>query len=191
MDYKMIVSELQQASMFDLFRLQAAITRLLDDPARLTAIKHQLREGTDITYFSERENRLVPARILEIRKTRTLVQDLETSKRWTLPLYMINIAQVDTDITPPHRGLDRLSLRLGESVGFAARDGRERFGTVVKLNPKRAKIETEEGVWSVPYSMLFHVIEGQPGQGRTITLSAPDQGPAEATQTDPFHTDDR
>ena len=81
MDYNLVLSELQKASMFDLFRLQAAIGKLLDDPARLIAIKHALRPGMEITYFHEQGNRLVPARVLQIRKTRVAVQDLETGKR--------------------------------------------------------------------------------------------------------------
>lgn len=84
MDYNLILSELQQASMFDLFLLQAAIGKLLDDPARLIAIKRALRPGMEITYFHEQGNRLVPARVLQIRKTRAAVQDLETGKRWTI-----------------------------------------------------------------------------------------------------------
>ncbi len=57
MDYNLILSELQQASTFDLFRLQAAIGTLLDDPARLAAIKRELRPGMEITYFDAERTR--------------------------------------------------------------------------------------------------------------------------------------
>jgi hypothetical protein len=43
MDYELIVSALQKASAFDLYRLQSAIGHLLDDPLLLNAIKRQLR----------------------------------------------------------------------------------------------------------------------------------------------------
>ncbi|MCU7918628.1 MAG: hypothetical protein KZQ95_09750 [Candidatus Thiodiazotropha sp. (ex Epidulcina cf. delphinae)] len=168
MDYNLILSELQQASMFDLFRLQAAIGKLLDDPARLIVIKRALRPGMEITYFHEQGNRLVPARVLQIRKTRAAVQDLETGKRWTIPLYMINLENQDTDITPNQQGVDRLSLRIGDTVGFAGREGQELFGAIIKLNPKRAKIQTEKGIWAVPYSMLFPVIDGEHGNDLLI-----------------------
>ena len=161
MDYELIVSALQKASAFDLYRLQSAIGHLLDDPLRLNAIKRQLRPGMEITYFEPQENRLIPVQVLEIRRTRVAIQELQTGKRWTVPLYMINIEGTDTDITPKKSHVDRLSLKIGDQVGFTGRDGSELFGTVVKLNPKRAKIQTRQGVWAVPYSMLFTIIDGE------------------------------
>jgi hypothetical protein len=161
MDYELIVSALQKASAFDLFRLQSAIGHLLDNPLRLNPIKCQLRPGMEITYFEPQENRLIPAQILEIRRTRAAIRELATSKRWTIPLYMINLEGADTDITPNKHHVDRLSLKIGDQVGFTGKDGGEMFGTVIKLNPKRAKIQTHQGIWAVPYSMLFTIINGK------------------------------
>jgi hypothetical protein len=152
---------LQKASAFDLYRLQSAIGPLLDDPLRLNAIKRQLRPGMEITYFEPQENRLIPVQVLEIRRTRVAIQELQTGKRWTVPLYMINIEGTDTDITPKKNHIDRLSLKIGDQVGFTGKDGSELFGAVIKLNPKRAKIQTRQGVWAVPYSMLFTIIDGE------------------------------
>ncbi len=168
MDFNLILSELRNASTFDLYRLQAAISKLLDDPERVIAIKRQLRPGMEITYFHPEENRLIPVRLLEPRKTRALVQDLRSERQWTIPLFMINLQSVDTDIAPRRDGVDRLSLRIGDTVGFTGRDGRELFGTLIKLNPKRAKIQTTKGVWIVPYAMLFTVIEGELAETRLI-----------------------
>jgi hypothetical protein len=168
MDYELIVSELQKASAFDLYRLQSAIGHLLDDPARLNSIKHQLRPGMEITYFEPQENRLIPAQVLEIRRTRVAIQELETRKRWTVPLYMINIEDTNTDIPSKSNQVDRLSLKIGDQVGFTARDGDELFGIVTKLNPKRAKIQTGQGVWAVPYSMLFTVIDSDHSQDQVV-----------------------
>ena len=164
MDYNLVVSELQKASAFDLYRLHTAIGHLLDDPGRLAAIKRQLRVGLEVTYFDAQKNRLVPAQVLEIRRTQASVRELQTGKRWTVPLYMINVEGTDTDIAPKKNRVDRLSLKIGDQVGFTGRDGSELFGTVIKLNPKRAKIQTNQGIWAVPYSMLFTVIDG--GQAR-------------------------
>ena len=161
MDYNLIVSELRKASTFDLYRLQAAIAKLLDDPERMSAIKRQLTPGMELTYFDQEENRLIPAKLLEVRKTRAMVQDLQSERRWTIPLFMINLQGADTAIAPRGGGLDRLSLRIGDTVGFIGRDGEELFGTLTRLNPKRAKIQTAKGVWAVPYAMLFTVIDGE------------------------------
>ena len=170
MDYELIVSALQKASAFDLYRLQSAIGHLLDDPLRLNAIKRQLRPGMEITYFEPQENRLIPAQVLEIRRTRAAIQELPTGKRWTIPLYLINIEGADADITPKKNHVDRLSLKIGDQVGFTGKDGSELFGAVIKLNPKRAKIQTRQGIWSVPYSMLFTIIDGE--QARDLFVPA-------------------
>ncbi len=167
-NYNLILSELQKASTFDLYRLQAAIDKLLDDPNRLSTIKRQLRPGMEISYFNEQENRLIPARLLETRKTRASVQDLESGKRWTIPLYMINLQEADIHIAPQRGNVDRLSLRIGDTVGFEGRDSQELFGKVIKLNPKRAKIKTTNEIWNVPYSMLFAVIEGKQSHEQLI-----------------------
>ena len=168
MDYELIVSALQKASAFDLYRLQSAIGHLLDDPLCLNAIKRQLRTGMEITYFEPQENRLIPAQVLEIRRTRVAIQELSTGKRWTVPLYMINIEGADTDITPKKNHVDRLSLKIGDQVGFSGKDGGELFGVVIKLNPKRAKIQTRQGIWAVPYSMLFTIIDGEQARDQFV-----------------------
>ncbi|MCP4926655.1 MAG: hypothetical protein GY916_11990, partial [Gammaproteobacteria bacterium] len=171
-DYDLLLSELRNASLFDLYRLQAAIGRLLDDPARQVAVKRLLRPGMETTYFDTQANRLVPARVLQVRKSRVLVEDLETGKRWTIPVYLFNLQGENPDLTPPGNSVDRLSLRIGDRVGFTGRDGQELMGTVIKLNPKRAKLETPEGIWNVPYSLLFPVIEG--GHGHDALLPRAD-----------------
>ncbi len=168
MDYELIVSALQKASAFDLFRLQSAIGHLLEDPLRLNAIKRLLRPGMEITYFEPQENRLIPAQILEIHRTRAAIRELSTGKRWTVPLYMINIEGANTDITPNNHHVDRLSLKIGDQVGFTGKDGGELFGSVIKLNPKRAKIQTNQGIWAVPYSMLFTIIDGKQAREQSI-----------------------
>jgi len=173
-NYDLVLSELQQASSFELFRLQAAISTLLDDPDRLKAIKQQLRPGMDISYFHEQENRLKPAKLLEVRKTRAAIQDYTTNKRWSIPLYQINLENAETNLTPQREGVDRLSLRIDDRVGFRGKDNEEQFGTVIKLNPKRAKIKVGDTLWSVPYAMLFSIIDGEQGADLFIPADSPD-----------------
>lgn len=71
--------------MFDLIRLQASIGQLPDGPARLIAIKRALKPGMEITCLHAQANRLIPARVLQIRQTRVVIQKLETGKVWTIP----------------------------------------------------------------------------------------------------------
>jgi len=173
-NYDLVLSELQQASSFELFRLQAAISTLLDDPGRLNAIKQRLRPGMEISYFHEQENRLIPAKLLEVRKTRAAIQDCNTGKRWTIPLYQINLEGADTDLASQRQGVDRLSLRIDDRVGFKGKNSEELFGTVIKLNPKRAKIKVGDTLWSVPYAMLFSIIDVERGADLFIPAGSPD-----------------
>jgi hypothetical protein len=170
--YDRVLGELNKASTFDLYRLQAAIGKLLSDPQRLQAIKRRLSAGMQISYFDERRNCLVPARVLEVRKSRALLAELEGGEHWTVPLYMLNLEGTDTSISPPRGQLDRLSSKVGDRVGFENRDGQSIFGTISKLNPKRAKVQTTTGVWNVPYSMLFPIIEGEQG-GESLVQTGP------------------
>jgi hypothetical protein len=43
MDYSIIIGELKQASLFDLYRLSVAINQQLENPRRLSEIKESLR----------------------------------------------------------------------------------------------------------------------------------------------------
>lgn len=173
MKYDLVMSELQQASTFDLFRLQQAIGRLLDDPQRMSALKRRLKPGMDITYFDSDRNSLVPVELLEVHRTRASVREKHSGTHWTIPLYMINVDSVDTDIVTNKNQVDRLSLKTGDQVGFTNRDGEDVYGTVVKLNPKRAKIKTRDTIWAVPYSMLFTVIDGELAQEYLPAAKAP------------------
>lgn len=161
MNYDLIVNELKTASSFNLYRLVTVINQLLEDPVRLAAIKRSLRPGMEASYFHAAQNRLVPVRVLEVRRTRAAVQELQTGEKWTVPLYMINVDEEVVQVAPQRGQVDRLSLRIGEMVGFKDRDGIEVYGRVVKLNPKRAKILTPRGTWAVPYNLLFSVIDGE------------------------------
>lgn len=75
------------------------------------------------------------------------------------------------------QALDRNSLRVGDRVGFKDRQGQERFGQVVKLNPKSASVQVDALRWRVGYALLLPVIDGAlgdatqalPGQWVAIT----------------------
>ncbi len=141
--------------------MQAAIIMLLEDSNRLSMVKQKLKPGMEVEYFDVDQNRLIPGQILEIRKTRVSVQNHQSGKRWNIPFYMLNVDDSPVDIKAQQHQVDRLSLKVGDLVGFVNKHDREMYGPVVKLNPKRAKIKTSEGIWAVPYSMLYSIIEGE------------------------------
>lgn len=172
MDYSALRKELDKASLFELWRLNAMIWRALDDPARLNAIKGKIRIGMKVSYFEKEENRELSAEILDIKRTRVLVRNLHDGRRWNLPFYMLNLEGVDTAVasrSDPNL-VDRASLRVGDKVGYFDRQGQERYGEVLRLNPKTAKVRLTTGeVWRVSYSLLFHVLDGEvTGDGHAL-----------------------
>ncbi len=51
MDYTNTLKTLQEASAFDLFRLRAAIDRVLDQPGWMQAVQSRPRAGQSVQYF--------------------------------------------------------------------------------------------------------------------------------------------
>ena len=168
MDYAQILHELETASVFDLWRLKIAIGKMIDDPKRHRGIKAQLRVGKVIQYFEADQNRLIDAEIVEVKRTRTLVKNINDGGLWNIPFYMINIEGADTDIHVNRESgkLDRNNLKVGDHVGWiSSRTGQEMYGEVTKLNPKKARVLVEnQHTWTVSYSLLFPVMDGNTAQ---------------------------
>ena len=164
MNYNLILEELGRASLFELYRLNAAIGNQLDDPARIAAVKRALTVGQTLRWFDRDANRLVEAKLLRINRTRAEVQNIADGKPWTIPFYLIDLEGEDVAIAARKRqALDRNSLRVGDGVAFKDRHGQERFGQVVKLNVKSASVQVGAGRWRVGYSLLAPVIDGVVG----------------------------
>src|SRR5215218_8357981 len=121
MDYTSVIDELRSASLFDLYRLRAALSLVLEDPERIEQVRARLRPGMAVTYFDEAQNRLVEERVRELHRTRLLVENRQDGELWSSPFGAVNIGGVKTDIgvgfAGPH-GLDRSRLKVGDMVGF-------------------------------------------------------------------------
>jgi hypothetical protein len=83
-----------------LHRLQSAIYQELNNPKRIDEIKSQLKIGQPISYFDPKTNGLIDAVILKIQITRCLVRNVKDNKTLNLPLYYLNLDDVDADIKP-------------------------------------------------------------------------------------------
>jgi hypothetical protein len=164
MDYSKIIEELQKASLFDLYRLQVAISRLLENPDAIQAIRNQLKPDQVITYFGATENREIEARVLKLKQTRVLVENLHDKQLWNISFSSINLARVDTALFPPSSqvGLDKNQLKVGDRVGFLDQQNNDLYGEVTRLNRKTATVVLDDGaVWRVSYKLLSLVIEGE------------------------------
>lgn len=164
MEFSHLLQELDKASAFELFRLNVAISRALDDPQRLLAVKTALHLGMETTYFEVAAGREFPCRVEQIGRTKVVVIDLEDNKRYKLPYYMLNLNQVDTVIREDQKrkGMSRQELGVDSQVGFIhSKTGEQITGTVLRLNAKTVTIETAKGQWRVGYASLFPLIEGE------------------------------
>jgi hypothetical protein len=172
-DINVILEQVERLSLFELNRLRSAISIILDDPLQNEAIKQHLKIGMKITYFSNQKNDLVEATITEIRKTWVSVVNTQDNESWNVKFYSINLEGLNIKINPrnPSEGLDRNSLNVGARVGWYSKLGYEIYGMVEKLNPKKALIRLGDGQqWTVPYSLLFLVMDGVSIQGGQLCI---------------------
>ena len=168
MNYSKILAELNSASLFELYRLEQAIGRSLEDPVRIREIKDSLTVGQDIEYFDAEENRLIQARIVELKRTRALVKNRHNGALWNIPFYHINLDHADVAISGSTGKLDRNSLKVGDKVAFKDRKGNELFGEVIKLNQKTAGVLVGTTRWKVGYRLLSPIIEGELGSEANV-----------------------
>jgi hypothetical protein len=90
MDYSKIIENLKQASLFDLYRLSVAIDHQLENPQRIAEVKKHIKPGQTISYFDPTENRLIEAKVINLKRTQLLVENTHDQQRWTIPLYWVN-----------------------------------------------------------------------------------------------------
>jgi len=161
-DYNSILEQIEDWSLFEIYRLRVALENILDNPARQLAIKNKLKPGMEVDFFCSRANASIPAKIIEVKKSWALIKSINDGKLWDTRLYTFNLAGIDTSIKPKRNTgrLDKNSLKVGDRVGWHSKLGYDLFGVVKKLNPKRALVALPDGViWSVGYSLLFLIMD--------------------------------
>lgn len=160
MDMSRLARELDEATSFELYRLQSMIDAMLDDPKRIERVRRTVSLGDEVEYFSPDENKTTRSRLLQFRRSRVVVEDLDDGKRWNVPYCALNLEETDVSLPPnTSTSLGRSDLSVGDQVGFRDRDGRERYGMVTRLNPKTVTLRCEDQKWRVAYSFLFQVFD--------------------------------
>jgi hypothetical protein len=156
-----LVEELATAPVFELYRLRAAIDQLVQDPARVAKVKACLRPGMTISWFDECKNRLFDAKILELQRTRVLVQNVEDGARWQVSYASLNLEGVPVHL-PASGEMGRLAWKVGDSVAFRDKQNRDLYGTIVSLNPKTATVVLKDNhKWRVAYQLLIPVWDAE------------------------------
>ena len=80
MDFNKLIETAENASAFELWRMYCAFSRMMEDPKKIMAARSQLRPGMDISYFERRDNCLIDAVVIELGRTRVLVQNKNDGK---------------------------------------------------------------------------------------------------------------
>jgi len=165
MDYSLILSKLNSASLFELYRLNASINQQLKDPQKIRLIQNALKVGQLIKYFEASENRLIDAEVIELKRTKVLVKNKHDNELWNIPYYFINLDNSNIDIhAEPRQKINRNNLKVGDKVCFKDKKGNEVFGEVTKLNQKTSGILVGNVQWRVAYSLLSPIIDGELGE---------------------------
>ena len=184
MNFSDVIQTLNQASAFELYRMRAAIDRVLDEPRWSQAIQAQLKVGQAVQYFDPQANALKRGQILEMRRKQAVILDLDDAKRWIISYAALNIDGADIQIREHKpQGLGRNEVAIGEVVGFLDRDQQQRTGQIIRLNDKTVTLQCGKGQWRVAYSFLHrvvdagafaqHVIELEAEMQQTHSLNAP------------------
>jgi len=171
MNFSETIATLNSASAFELFRLRAAIDRVLDQPGWMDAVRSRLRVGQPIQYFDPVANRSQQGRVLELRRKQAVALDLATQKRWLISYAAINLDGADVEIRErPRQGLGRNEVATGDVVGFMDRNHQQRSGRIFRLNDKTVTLTCGQQQWRVAYGLLHRVVDGSASSGELLEL---------------------
>ena len=160
MNFSDVLKALNQASAFELYRMRAAIDRVLGEPRWLLSVQARLRVGQSVQYFDSQTNALRHGQILEMRRKQAVVLDRDDGRRWLISYAAINLDGADVQIREqPRQGLGRNEVAVGEVVGFVDRDQNQRSGQVIRLNDKTVTLLCNHQKWRVAYAFLHRVVE--------------------------------
>ena len=142
---------------------RVAIQNELDNPQRLTSVVGKVKIGDIVEYFESQTNQFIQATVLEKRLKKVLVKNIEDQKRWIFPYHMLNIDSRSFVFAKKEHGLDKNTIKVGDSVGFYhVRYGEDIAGHVQRLNQKTVTIQTaNKNQWRVPYRHLYPIIDGK------------------------------
>ena len=162
MNFSEIIKTLNSASAFDLYRMRAAIDRVLDEPRWLQSVQVRLKVGQEVEYFDPQSNALKRGRVLEMRRKQAVVLDLDDPKRWLISYAAINLDGADVNIRENKvQGLGRNEVAIGDVVGFLDRDQQQRIGKIIRLNDKTVSLQIGDAQWRVAYAYLHRVVDAE------------------------------
>lgn len=84
MNFSDVLGALNDASAFELYRMRAAIDRVLNEPRWVLAVQSRLRVGQTIEYIDSQSNKPRRGQVLEMRRKQAVVLDQDDGRRWLI-----------------------------------------------------------------------------------------------------------
>lgn len=176
MNFSDVLNALNQASAFELYRMRAAIDRVLDEPRWLLAIQARLQVGQPVEYFDAQANTLRRGQVLELRRKQAVVLDRDDGRRWLISYAAINLDGADVEIREQKpQGLGRNEVAIGDVVGFVDRNQQQRGGRIIRLNDKTVTLQCGQQQWRVAYCFLHRVVESDAIEHDVLALDVAPQ----------------
>ncbi len=173
MNFSEVIKTLNSASAFDLYRMRAAIDRVLNEPRWMQSVQVRLKVGQDVQYFDPQANALKRGKVLEMRRKQVVVLDMMDARRWLISYAAINLDGTDVEIRENRsQGLGRNEVAIGDVVGFVDRDQNQRTGKIIRLNDKTVTLKSGAGQWRVAYAYLHRVVDAVMAFEGTIDTDA-------------------
>jgi hypothetical protein len=164
-----LVDLLNRASSLQLFQLSSLIERMLSDPRRIIAVRVNMHLGQTVRFVDWRDGSLREGKVLAMKDTQVVLQDLVERREWKLPYAAIEPpapnatarAQVAAAAPPPAPPKPtRNDFRCGEKVAFEDKYLQTVVGTIVRINDRTASIDPGDGTkWRVGFGLLRHVLD--------------------------------
>lgn len=170
-EYDRLVAFLNNASLFEIYRVSHAIRNELENPKRILAVKEKLKEGAYVEYFDAKTQALIRARLIKRNQKNVLVQNCCDMKQWQIPYHSLKLDSREFNFrNPDKKGLHKNELSVGQWVGFTnSRNGETVVGRIQGLNQKTVSLMTAQGHrWRVAYQLLYTIIDGQTNENESI-----------------------
>jgi hypothetical protein len=171
MNFSEVIKSLNGASAFELYRVRAAIDRVLDDPRWMQSVQSRLRVGQKVEYFDPQDNALKSGVVLELRRKQAVV--ITNFRRWLISYAAINVNGIDVQIRENKaKGLGRNEVAIGDTVGFVDREKNQHIGKIIRLNDKTVSLQCAGTQWRVAYAYLHRVVDAHSSDQGTIDVAA-------------------
>jgi hypothetical protein len=172
MNFSEVIKSLSNASAFDLYRMRAAIDRVLDEPRWMQSVQVLLKVGQDVQYFDPQANALRRGKVIEMRRKQAVVLDMDDARRWLISYAAINLDGSDVQIREnKSQGLGRNEVAIGDIVGFVDRNQNQRTGKIIRLNDKTVSLQCGATQWRVAYAFLHRVVDADGYEPGTIEVN--------------------